>query len=433
MPTRIHAAALVATVLLAFVAPAAAQQVPALSAPDVTTLVAPAGGDAAPAAGDGSDAAPEASGDATAAPDVETPPAPCGTQPITIARMAWPSAALLAEIHARILKAQFNCTVQVLPSDLAPTLSGMASTGQPSVAPEMWVSRVAEMWNQAVSGQKLRQVGLSYAEGQFEGWFVPDYAVEAHPELKAVNALKDDWQLFAAGGAKGKFISCPADWACAVINRNLLKANGLDSLYQVIEPKNRFDLDQMIAAAISRKEPLLFYYWQPNATLSQFSFKPVDLGPYSKDDFLCLGRIACDNPKPSSFAPEPVVIALADWVFTGAPEVAAYFQRAQMPLKEMDALLAELNAPGATVETVADKFVAERAEVWHKWAGIETIGTPAGAGTPTSGSNPAGGPAGQVTTSPPQRRTPRPPAIIQPPPQQAPSFLDDLPPPSLTR
>jgi glycine betaine/proline transport system substrate-binding protein len=366
MMLKVTATLIVLVAAFGLLGPAKAQEAPPLAAPDVSTL-------AAPTTSSGGDATLPAAGDAAAAPDVVAPPSPCGNQPISIARMAWPSAALLAEIHARILKAQFGCTVQVLPSDLAPAVSGMASAGQPAVAPEMWVSRVADAWNQAVSGQKLRQVGVSYAESQFEGWFVPDYVLADHPELKSVAALKDDWQIFVNGGPKGKFISCPPDWGCAVVNRNLLKANGLDALFQVVEPKNRFDLDQMIAAAVSRKEPVLFYYWQPNAALSQFSFKPIDLGAYSKEDFLCLGKRNCATPKPSSFAPEPVVIALADWVFTGAPQVAAYFQRAQMPMTEMNGLLAALNETGATVEGVADKFVQTREQVWRPWVGTAAV------------------------------------------------------------
>ncbi|MEO8881998.1 MAG: glycine betaine ABC transporter substrate-binding protein, partial [Devosia sp.] len=210
---RIRSLPLVLVLVATLAAPGLglAQQVPALNAPDVTTLPAPGGGDSSNAPGAAADNADAAD----TSPD-QAAPLPCGTQPITIARMAWPSAALLAEIHARILKAQFNCTVQVLPSDLAPAVTGMASTGQPAVAPETWLSRVADQWNQAVKDQKLRQVGLSYAESQFEGWYVPDYVAADHPELKSATALKDDWQLFAKGGPKGKFISCPADWACAI-------------------------------------------------------------------------------------------------------------------------------------------------------------------------------------------------------------------------
>ena len=135
------------------------------------------------------------------------------------------------------------------------------------------------------------------------------------------------------------------------------------------EPANRFELDTLISEAESRKEPILFYYWQPNAVLAQFGFQPVDLGPFNKDNFVCLARIACADPKPSSFSSDPVIIALAQWVYLEAPEVAAYFQRAHMPFAEMNALLQNLNEPGATIEGVADAFVAARGEVWQPWVG----------------------------------------------------------------
>jgi glycine betaine/proline transport system substrate-binding protein len=393
---RIGLALLLLLSLLAAAPPAPAQDVPPLGDPDTHGLLAPIGANADDmGGGGGSDTSFDGGG-------LSSPP--CGDQTITIARMAWPSAALLAEIHARILKAQFACSVQVVASDLAPTLSGMAATGQPAVAPEMWIDRAADQWNQAVKDQKLRQVGLSYAESQFEGWYVPDYVAAAHSELKSATALKDDWQIFANGAPKAKFISCPADWACAVINRNLIKAEGLDQFFDIVEPKNRFDLDQTIAAAVSRKEPILFYYWQPNAALAQFSFKPVDLGPFDKDKFACLGRRGCADPQPSSFAAEPVVVALAQWVFTDTPEIAAYFQRAQMPMAEMDRMLAQLNEPGMTIEQVADRFVAERQDVWQKW--VSTAGP--GVKAPDAAPPPAApaAPAEDGGAAPPAGETP---------------------------
>ena len=54
---------------------------------------------------------------------------PCGTQPVTIARMQWPSAAILAEIHARLLATHFGCETRVMPGDMATTGSSMATAG----------------------------------------------------------------------------------------------------------------------------------------------------------------------------------------------------------------------------------------------------------------------------------------------------------------
>ncbi len=307
---------------------------------------------------------------ASAASEEPAAPAPCSGQTITIARMQWPTAQLLAEIHARLIKQNFGCDVEVVPGDLAATASSMGVNGQPAVAPELWITRVPDVWNSALKTQEVRQAGTAYAEPQFEGWFIPDYVAAAHPDLKTAADLKNFYKDFIpAGGKKARFISCPPDWACSVINRNLIRANGLADLFDVVEPANRFELDTLISEAESRKEPILFYYWQPNAVLAQFGFKALDLGPFNKDNFVCLARIACADPKPSSFSPDPVIIALAQWVYLDAPEVAAYFQRAHMPFAEMNALLQNLNEPGSTIEGVADAFVAARGEVWQQWVG----------------------------------------------------------------
>ncbi len=296
------------------------------------------------------------------------PSPPCGTRPLSIARMAWPSAELLAEIHARILTRSFGCTAEVVPGDLAATASAMGSTGQPALAPEMWPTRAVEVWNAGIEAQMLRQAAPTYAETQLEGWYVPDYLAAALPQPITAADLAAALPTFAAGNPV-RFISCPADWACSVINRNLVAAYGLTDLVELVEPANRFEMDTLLAEAVSRSEPIIFYYWAPNAVLSQFNFLPLDMGDYAEEAAQCLARRACPSPEPSAFAAEPVVIAVSEWVFIEAPQVADYLQRASLPLAEMNAMLAQLSETGSTVEGVADRFVAERREVWEPWVG----------------------------------------------------------------
>lgn len=355
-------ASLVVIVLLGLATPLGAQE----SIQQLDTPTGPSSGEtpavSAPAA------APEG-----ASPDVlevPAPPPPCGTQPITIARMQWPSAALLAEIHSRLLTANFRCNVSVQDGDLATTGSSMGATGQPAVAPELWISRIADIWNAAMQGDKVRQAGTSYTDPTFEGWFVPDYVVAKWPDITTVDGLKAHAAEFAQAGKAGRFISCPLDWGCALVNRNLLRAYGLDQSFEVVEPANRFEMDTLIAEAVGRKQPIAFYYWQPNAVLSQFSFQPLALAPYDHDAFLCMGRAVCGSGTPTGFAPDPVIVALAEWVYLGAPQVAAYFGRARMPFAEMNRMLQQLGEPGATVESVADRFVVERGEIWRPWVGL---------------------------------------------------------------
>jgi glycine betaine/proline transport system substrate-binding protein len=291
----------------------------------------------------------------------------CGTRPISIARLPWPSAAILAEIHARILSREFGCTTQVLAGDLNGSVSAMASSGQPAIVPEMWAMRVLGTWNQAIEAQTARQAGASFDSSVFEGWFAPAYAVAADPALGAVATLAEASAL-AEGGAGLRFISCPPDWGCAIVNRNLVAALGLGDSIEIVTPANRFEMDAVIAEGISRREPFLFYYWQPNALLAQLDFTALDMGSFEVEAAQCLARVTCINLQPSAFAPETVVNGVAEWVFADAGPVARYLQRAQMPLPEMNELLAQMNEPGATPEAVADRFLAEREEIWRPWA-----------------------------------------------------------------
>lgn len=290
----------------------------------------------------------------------------CGTRPFTIARMSWPSSQLLAEIHARILTQEFGCQVQVIPGDLAATASSMGSSGQPAVAPEMWVNRIAEVWNGAMDAQMVRSAAPTYTSETFEGWYMPSYMSASFAGAPSAANLAAALPAIETNG-KLRFISCPSDWACAVINRNLIKAEGLENLVELVEPANRFEMDRMIGEAVNRKEPFLFYYWQPNAILAQLDFVALDMGGYDDTAAKCLATRACAEPKPSAFASDSVVIALSERVFTDTPAIAGYFQRASLSLEVMDGLLAELSQPEATPEAVADRFVAQHKDVWGSW------------------------------------------------------------------
>ncbi|WP_169195560.1 glycine betaine ABC transporter substrate-binding protein [Devosia sp. MC1541] len=296
----------------------------------------------------------------------------CGTQPIAMAKMGWPSAALLAEVHANILREAYDCDVQFVQGDLAATASSMGAAALPTVAPEMWVSRIAEVWNSAMDSQLVRSAAPSYDTQSFEGWFMPTQTAQLFTGAPNLANLAEAIPLLSSG-EKIPFISCPVDWACSIINRNLIEALGLGSLVEVVEPANRFEMDKLIAEAVNKRDAFLFYYWQPNPVLAQLDFTPVDMGAYDEAAAKCLASLNCALPKPSAFAPETVVIALSENLVVNSPLIAGYFQRATLSLKEMDAMLAELSQPGASEEAVAAQFVERNQSIWRAWVSPEEI------------------------------------------------------------
>lgn len=305
------------------------------------------------------------------------PAVPCASEDFTIARMAWPSASILAHIHAAILAAEFGCTVRLVSGDPEATISSMATTRQPAVAPELWVSRSADLWNGALRAQSARAAGPAFSDGPIEAWFVPSYVLENHPGMTAAG-LVDYWQVFAADGARrASLISCPTDWACAEITAKMVAAYGLDARFEIVEPLDRFSLDRMMTDAVAQRLPVIGYYWQPNALIDRLGLIALDMGPVDIGNTQCMAIANCVPFGPSTYAPDTVVIAVAEWVFTDAPQVAAYFQRAAMPLSEMNRLLNWQASQDADAEAVAAYFIATRGAVWRTWLGPEAGAVPA--------------------------------------------------------
>lgn len=300
---------------------------------------------------------------------------PCATPEFTIAAMPWASGEILAHIHAQLIEAELGCRVRVMAGDAAGTLAAISATRQPAAAVEVWASRVPDIWNAAAEAGNLRAAGPAYGAGTMEAWFVPDYVMTNNPGLVSATSLRDHWQVFAqAGEETAPFWSCPAEWACAVLNPNLLAGHRLTDRFTVVVPEDRSALDQALAGAVAERRPILSYYWQPNALVAQLDLVPLDMGAVDEDALACAAESVCVPFQPTAFPADIVVNVLASWVFSDAPAVARYFERAQMPLAEMNRLLAWQIEQGADAARVAAHFIATGEAVWSGWTGAGSDG-----------------------------------------------------------
>ena len=315
---------------------------------------------------------------------------PCGDREISLGAMQWPSSIILARIHGLILQQELGCTVRIMSGDMASTATSMATTGQPAIVAEMWTSRIASIWNPLLESGHVEPEAVTFLGGSLEGWYLPAHMGEAFGDVRSLAGLVElAGQLAAADGVEPvptesgplgpgrrdravapgrlRFISCPADWACSIINRNLLRALGISDKVELVTPANRFEMDTLIAQSVSLKSPVVFYYWQPNGVLAQFDFVALDMGEYDPDAFACLASRECAAPKPSAFAPEKPFIVAADWVAEDVPLVARYLRGASLPIEEMNRILNWQGEEGGDYEALAARFVREREEIWRPW------------------------------------------------------------------
>lgn len=296
----------------------------------------------------------------------------CGaSRTIDIAEMTWPSAAALAHIHAIILERGFGCSVEIVAGDTVPTSASMLSRGTPALAPELWTSAIEEPWKKGIADGVVVELGDAITDGTVEGWFIPRYVQEAHPELTSAEAVIERPDLFPdpEDSGKGRLYSCPPGWVCELSTSALFEAFDMsDKGWNLFSPGSGGALDASIARAFTREEPILFYYWGPTSILGKFDAVQLDLGPVNMEVYTCNTDTDCTEPAGiSAYPSSPAVLGAAAWLPQEAPEVAAYLAKAGLTNAQISTLLVygEENKAGAA-ET-AENFLRTEQELWTSW------------------------------------------------------------------
>lgn len=299
----------------------------------------------------------------------------CGTdRAIEIAEMTWPSAAALAHIHATILEKGFGCNVEIVTGDTVPTSSSMLTRGTPAIAPELWTSTIEEPWREGVEAGKVVQLGEAITDGTVEGWFIPRYVQEAHPELVSAEAVIAHPELFPdpEQSDQGRLYSCPPGWACELSTSALFEAYEMEDTWNLFSPGSGGALDASIARAFLRNEPILFYYWGPTAILGKFDAVQLDLGEARPDVYACNTDQACADPAGKTAYPSsPAVIGAAKWIETDAPAVAEYFGKVGLTNAQISELLVYGDENKADAAETAENFLKTKEDVWATWVSPE--------------------------------------------------------------
>lgn len=295
----------------------------------------------------------------------------CGTdKTIDIAEMTWPSAAALARIHATVLEKGFGCKVEVVAGDTVPTASSILSRGKPAIAPELWTSAIQDAWEAGIKDGKVVELGKAITDGTIEGWFIPKYVQEEHPELVSAEAVIARPDLFPdpEEEGQGRLYSCPPGWACELSTSALFEAFDMDKTWNLFSPGSGGALDASIARAFVREEPILFYYWGPTAILGKYDAVQLDLGEVKPEAYACNTDTDCGKPaEVTAYPSSPAVIGAAAWVKEEAPVVADYFSKAGLTNAQISELLVFGDENKADAAATAENFLKTKQDVWKAW------------------------------------------------------------------
>ncbi len=299
--------------------------------------------------------------------------ADCGT--VSMADMNWPSATLMANVDAFILEHGYGCEIELVAGATTTTFASMEAKGEPMVAPELWVNTVREPLGVAMDEGRLHSAINGPITELGEGWWIPPYFAEAHPELKTVLDILERPDLFPAAEdpSKGEFIGCPAGWGCQLSNINLFRAFEMEEKgWILVDPGSQAGLDGSLVKANERMEPWFGYYWAPTAIIGKYGMKLVPFGvPFAGADNWdgCIAKAEqdCANPKPSSWTNSEVHTIVTDKFIKQAGPAHEYFKKRIYPGPIMNGMLVFMEDEQAQGADAAIEFLIKHEDLWMSW------------------------------------------------------------------
>ena len=305
-----------------------------------------------------------------AAPAATPVAAACGR--VTVANMNWQSAEVLAQIDAFILGKGYGCEVELVPGDTMPTLTAMMEKGDPDVAPEAWINAVREPLDAAVKEGRLHYAAQALKDGGVEGWWIPKYVADAHPEIKTIDDALKQPRLFPAPEAKGKGAvhNCPAGWNCEITTGNAFKAwNAKKKGFVLVDTGSAAGLDGSIAKAYERKQGWLGYYWAPTSILGKYDMVKLDAGvPHDPAAWqACNTKTECDKPVKNDWARAEVFTVVTDRFMKAGGAANDYLAKRSWDNATVNGLLAWMSEKQATGEDAARHFLKTQPALWEAW------------------------------------------------------------------
>jgi len=287
--------------------------------------------------------------------------AECGE--VSITEMGWASNTVVTNVANFIMEQGYGCDVTIVPSDTVPAVTSVAENGEPDIITELWLNSAGEAYLRLEEQGKVERVSRVLDPGGVEGWWIPTYLAEEHPELTTIEGVMANPELVG-----GTFNNCPDGWGCRVVSDNLIRALDLEeSGIEVFNHGSGETLASSMASAVQNKEPWFGYYWGPTVPLGKYDMTRVELGEYKPEVHQKNQTPDADNPGVSEFPAATVLTSITTDFKEREPEVAEMLSKMTFKTSTMSSILAWMDKNNATGEEAAVYFLSNNSEEWSNW------------------------------------------------------------------
>lgn len=293
----------------------------------------------------------------------------CGD--VTIASMNWQSAELLAHIDKLILSKGYGCRAQVVTGDTVPTLTAMAEKGRPDIAPEASVSQAPGVVTRAITEKLLVETVNVLPDGYVNGWWIPKYLADAHPEIKTIADVLKHPKLFPApeDPSKGAVYNGPQGWGGTVVTAQLFKAyDGNKAGFTLVPTGSGAALDASLIKAYERKQGWVGFYWEPTALLGKYKMVRLSSTPHDEAEWKrCTSAANCLDPKRNDWPTEYAKTLVTAKFAQRGGAIMEYLKTRSISNADINKAMSWATDNQASGEDAARQFLKTSPDVWTKW------------------------------------------------------------------
>lgn len=284
----------------------------------------------------------------------------CGD--VTITQMDWASANVVTAVSKFLMEQGYGCKVTVVPSSTPTALTSVAETGTPDILTELWVN-TAPAYAELVKEGKIVELTDVLSDGGIEGWWVPQYVVDAHPEAATLEGIlaNPDW-------VGGQFDGCPDGWACRTVDDNMNKVIDFEGHgIEVFDHGSGETLATALASAYADKKPWFGFYWAPTAILGKYPMVQVEIADHNAETHACNSDPACTAPGLSNYPSAAVKTAATTDFRDREPAIAELMSHVSFTNAQMNGVLAWMEDNNASAEEGAVYFLTNNKDLWAGW------------------------------------------------------------------
>ncbi|MDA5094963.1 ABC transporter substrate-binding protein [Aliiroseovarius sp. KMU-50] len=293
--------------------------------------------------------------------------ADCGE--VSITEMNWASSQIITEVSKFLLEQGYGCTVEKVPSATTTSIASLAENGEPDIVTELWLNSSGDVFAKLEADGKIERMADVLDPGGVEGWWIPNYLIEAHPELATIEGVMANPELVG-----GRFNNCPDGWGCRIVNDNIITALGLRDSLEVFDHGSGETLGTSIASAYENKEPWFGYYWAPTAVLGKYPMTKVKIGEIDADIHLENSNQDISNPRVSDFPPAPVLTIATTSLTEREADAASLMRNVSFDINILNSVLAWQDENSASAEEAAVYFLTNHSDVWSTWINDDAKG-----------------------------------------------------------